>query len=78
MKNLIQADGDTSLQMNVQDRVIQSGLDSIPGDDAEQIIVLFKAFAGGLFLSHFPSCGRIEVIRNMIQFSPRISQSNCQ
>ena len=39
--------GDNGKQepMSMQQRVIQSGLDSIKGKDAPQIVTLFKAFA---------------------------------
>ena len=47
MKSLTQADGTnaSSSGMNLQQRVIQSGLDSLSGDEAESIVTLFKSMA---------------------------------
>ena len=47
MKSLTQADGSnaSSSGMNLQQRVIQSGLDSLSGGEAESIVTLFKSMA---------------------------------
>ena len=37
--------GDTSQSLNLQQRVIQSGLDSLGGADAADIVTLFKSMA---------------------------------
>ena len=37
--------GDSSQPLNLQQRVIQSGLDSLEGEDAESIVALFKGMA---------------------------------
>ena len=46
MKSLTESEGTDAAQgLNLQQRVIQSGLDSITGDDAEHVVILFKAMA---------------------------------
>ena len=45
MKSLRTGKGDSSQPLNLQQRVIQSGLDSLEGEDAADIVVLFKAMA---------------------------------
>ena len=45
MKSLTAGDGDTSQSLNLQQRVIQSGLDSLGGTDAADIVLLFKGMA---------------------------------
>ena len=42
MKSLNTSKGDASQPLNLQQRVIQSGLDSLVGADAADIVVLFK------------------------------------
>ena len=42
MKSLTAGKGNTSQPLNLQQRVIQSGLDSLEGEDAEYIVILFK------------------------------------
>ena len=42
MKSLTTGKGDSSQPLNLQQRVIQSGLDSLEGDDAADIVILFK------------------------------------
>ena len=42
MKSLTTGKGDTSQPLNLQQRVIQSGLDSLEGEDAADIVLLFK------------------------------------
>ena len=45
MKSLSTGKGDNSQPLNLQQRVIQSGLDSLEGEDAADIISLFKGMA---------------------------------
>ena len=45
MKSLTVGKGNSSQPLNLQQRVIQSGLDSLEGADAADIVVLFKAMA---------------------------------
>ena len=45
MKSLTTGKGDSSQPLNLQQRVIQSGLDSLEGKDAEDIALLFKGMA---------------------------------
>ena len=45
MKSLTTGKGETSQPLNLQQRVIQSGLDSLVGEDAENIVILFKGMA---------------------------------
>ena len=45
MKSLTTGKGDSSQPLNLQQRVIQSGLDSLEGEDAADIVVLFKGMA---------------------------------
>ena len=45
MKSLETGKGDSSQPLNLQQRVIQSGLDSLTGVDAESIELLFKGMA---------------------------------
>ena len=45
MKSLATGKGDTSQPLNLQQRVIQSGLDSLEGDNAANIVLLFKGMA---------------------------------
>ena len=45
MKSLKTGKGDTSQPLNLQERVIQSGLDSLEGEDAADIVSLFKGMA---------------------------------
>ena len=45
MKSLTTGKGDSSQPLNLQQRVIQSGLDSLEGRDAEDIVLLFKGMA---------------------------------
>ena len=46
MKNLTAGEGtDENQSLNLQQRVIQSGLDSLVGSDAENIVSLFKGMA---------------------------------
>ena len=45
MKSLATGKGDTSQPLNLQQRVIQSGLDSLEGKDAPAIVSLFKGMA---------------------------------
>ena len=48
MKSLMSGDGEgtgSSQPFNLQQRVIQSGLDSLTGADAESIVLLFKGMA---------------------------------
>ena len=45
MKSLATGKGDSSQPLNLQQRVIQSGLDSLEGEDAADIVTLFKAMA---------------------------------
>ena len=45
MKSLTTGKGDSSQPLNLQQRVIQSGLDSLEGEDAANIVVLFKGMA---------------------------------
>ena len=42
MKSLTTGKGDSSQPLNLQQRVIQSGLDSLEGEDAANIVSLFK------------------------------------
>ena len=42
MKSLTTGKGDSSQPLNLQQRVIQSGLDSLEGMDAADIVSLFK------------------------------------
>ena len=45
MKSLTTGKGDSSQPLNLQQRVIQSGLDSLEGEDAAHIVSLFKGMA---------------------------------
>ena len=45
MKSLATGKGDSSQPLNLQQRVIQSGLDSLEGEDAANIVLLFKGMA---------------------------------
>ena len=45
MKSLTTGKGGSSQPLNLQQRVIQSGLDSLEGDDAADIVILFKGMA---------------------------------
>ena len=45
MKSLATGKGDSSQPLNLQQRVIQSGLDSLEGKDAADIVSLFKGMA---------------------------------
>ena len=45
MKSLTTGKGDSSQPLNLQQRVIQSGLDSLEGEDTADIVMLFKAMA---------------------------------
>ena len=45
MKSLSTGKADNSQPLNLQQRVIQSGLDSLEGEDAADIVVLFKGMA---------------------------------
>ena len=45
MRSLTTGKGDTSQPLNLQQRVIQSGLDSLEGEDAGDIVTLFKSMA---------------------------------
>ena len=45
MKSLTTGKGEDSQPLNLQQRVIQSGLDSLEGEDAADIVVLFKGMA---------------------------------
>ena len=45
MRSLTEASSASTKGLNLQQRVIQSGLDSITGDDAEHVVALFKAMA---------------------------------
>ena len=45
MKSLATGKGDASQPLNLQQRVIQSGLDSLEGEDATDIVTLFKGMA---------------------------------
>ena len=45
MKSLSTGTGDSSQPLNLQQRVIQSGLDSLEGEDAADIVLLFKGMA---------------------------------
>ena len=45
MKSLTTGKGDKSQPLNLQQRVIQSGLDSLEGEDAADIVLLFKGMA---------------------------------
>ena len=45
MKSLTTGKGADSQPLNLQQRVIQSGLDSLEGEDAADIVVLFKGMA---------------------------------
>ena len=45
MKSLATGKGDSSQPLNLQQRVIQSGLDSLEGEDAAGIVTLFKDMA---------------------------------
>ena len=45
MKSLTTGKRDSSQPLNLQQRVIQSGLDSLEGTDAEDIVLLFNAMA---------------------------------
>ena len=45
MKSLVTGKGDSSQPLNLQQRVIQSGLDSLEGEDAADIVTLFKGMA---------------------------------
>ena len=45
MRSLTTVKGDTEQPLNLQQRVIQSGLDSLEGDDATDIVALFKGMA---------------------------------
>ena len=45
MKSLTTGKGDNSQPLNLQQRVIQSGLDSLAGTDAADIVSLFKGMA---------------------------------
>ena len=45
MKSLATGKGETSQPLNLQQRVIQSGLDSLAGADAADIVVLFMGMA---------------------------------
>ena len=45
MKSLKTGKGDSSQPLNLQQRVIQSGLDSLEGEDAADIVTLFKGMA---------------------------------
>ena len=45
MKSLSTGKGDSSQPLNLQQRVIQSGLDSLGGEDAPNIVILFKSMA---------------------------------
>ena len=45
MKSLATGKGDSSQPLNLQQRVIQSGLDSLEGEDAADIVSLFKGMA---------------------------------
>ena len=45
MKSLTTGKGEDSEALNLQQRVIQSGLDSLAGADAANIVVLFKGMA---------------------------------
>ena len=45
MKSLTTGKGDSSQPLNLQQRVIQSGLDSLEGEDAADIVILFKGMA---------------------------------
>ena len=45
MKSLSTGKGDNSQPLNLQQRVIQSGLDSLEGEDAADIVLLFKGMA---------------------------------
>ena len=45
MKSLTTGKGEDSQPLNLQQRVIQSGLDSLEGEDAVEIVSLFKGMA---------------------------------
>ena len=45
MKSLTTGKGNSSQPLNLQQRVIQSGLDSLEGEDAADIVSLFKGMA---------------------------------
>ena len=45
MKSLSTGKGESSQPLNLQQRVIQSGLDSLEGEDAADIVLLFKGMA---------------------------------
>ena len=45
MKSLTTGKGESSQPLNLQQRVIQSGLDSLEGEDTADIVMLFKAMA---------------------------------
>ena len=45
MKSLTTGKGDSSQPLNLQQRVIQSGLDSLEGEDAAHIVLVFKGMA---------------------------------
>ena len=45
MKSLTTGKGDSSQPLNLQQRVIQSGLDSLEGEDTADIVMLFKGMA---------------------------------
>ena len=45
MKSLSTGKENSSQPLNLQQRVIQSGLDSLEGDDAADIVTLFKGMA---------------------------------
>ena len=44
MKSLTTGKGEDSQPLNLQQRVIQSGLDSLEGEDAADIVTLFKVY----------------------------------
>ena len=45
MKSLTTGKGNSLQPLNLQQRVIQSGLDSLEGEDAADIVLLFKGMA---------------------------------
>ena len=57
MKSLTADKGDTSQPLNLQQRVIQCGLDSLEGEDAADIVALFKVQSVLLCINrHTSSC----------------------